>query len=253
MTVTIFAVVSTDVRRRMFAPNLFFNLFQMLVRAIKKIRQNNLQTSDGVDDAGPLLLYQARENIDDAKRLTTTMITTESLTFCWSRVWGCKTKINPLCQNSDAWRLWRKTFPRMSDESRKTPALFSDWPRKKHPPAGLFLIIYPPQPPHLPERDCDPPPPSPTVVFFPASAAANTTWGGSTNLMLWKNSSDSLLTFHCSLLDVCSFLNVTAQTECDEQNENNLKKKKTQEKMSQRPGVAEEFTASLEKTYSSEL
>lgn len=34
----------------------------------------------------------------------------------------------------------------------KTPALFSDWPREKHPPTGLFLIVVFP-----PERHCDPP------------------------------------------------------------------------------------------------
>lgn len=124
----------------------------------------------------------------------------------------------------------------------KTPALFSDWPRGKHPPAGLLFLIVDP-----------PPTPTPGCVF----PAANTR-GGSTNFVLCKNGSDSLWPFAAPLLDVCSFLNVTAQTECDEQNENNLGKEKKRKENAGGENVttswgAEEFPASLEKTRSGEL
>lgn len=206
-TATTFAIMPTDVRWWTFATNLFFTLLNGCKS--DKIMENNLQTGDVVDNEGPLIFTKW-------ERTSVWWWTTASLTLCWSHI-GSKTKIKFPFHNSDSSRLRKKTFPRTSDESRKHRLCF---------PIGRGKNILP--------LDCfsswSPPPPALRLCFSLRAQPQQTRAEGRRTSCCVRTAATLSLTFHCSLLDVCSFLNVTAQTECDEQNENNLKKKEKKRK-----------------------
>lgn len=144
---------------------------------------------------------------------------------CSSHIEG-KAKIN--CQNSNnSARLWKKTFPRMSDKRRKHERRFQIGRGTNILPLDCFSSWFSPQ------RDCDPPA---LQLCFPLRARRQTYVGGHWPWCCVRRAV-TLSDLWLLLLDVWSFLNVTAQTECDEQIENNFRT--TQEKMSQRPAKVE--------------